>query len=44
MDLAHIFGMVDGLARLATVGLILVAIGSIVIFLRVFGADFNGPE
>jgi len=44
MDIAKLFGMFDGLMRLATVGLILVAIGSVVVFYRVFQSDFNGPE
>jgi hypothetical protein len=44
MDLAKVFGMFDGLMHIATVALILVAIGSVVVFYRVFQADFNGPE
>jgi hypothetical protein len=44
MDWIGIFSMFDGFARIATVGLIVGAIGAIVIFLRVFNADFNGPE
>lgn len=44
MDIAKLFGMFDGLMHIATVALILVAIGSVVVFYRVFQADFNGPE
>jgi hypothetical protein len=44
MDLDKLFGMFDGVMRIATVALILVAIGSIVLFYRVFQGDFNGPE
>lgn len=44
MDLAKAFGMFDALMRLAVVALILIGIGSIVVFFRLFQADFNGPE
>lgn len=44
MDISKIFGLFDGLMRIATVALILLAIGSVVIFYRVFQSDFNGPE
>jgi hypothetical protein len=44
MDLAKVFGMFDGIMRIAMVALILVAIGSVVVFYRVFQQDFNGPE
>ena len=44
MDLVTLFGMVDGLARIAAVGLVLLSIGAIVVFFRVFASDFNGPD
>jgi len=44
--LEHIKGleMLDGLIRLAIVALILIGIGSIVVFFRVFQRDFNERE
>lgn len=44
MDIVNLLNIVDGVARLATVGLILMAVGSIVVFYRVFQADLNRQD
>ena len=44
MTIDKLFGMFDGVMHIATVALVLVAIGSIVLFYRVFQGDFHGPE
>ena len=44
MDMGKVHGLVSFLCSFATLSLIALAVGSIVIFVKVFKSDFSNPD